>query len=99
MGKGRNAEIGDTNVNANGYHHTKTKSGWRLTHHVIAERELGRVIDTSQEQVVFIDRDRTNLDPENISVRPRKNSRKQRIERLKERIQVLQEELKYLESI
>ncbi len=94
----RNAKVGDTNVAANGYHYTKTKERWRLTHHLVAEAELGRAIDTSQERVVFVDGDRKNLDPSNVKVIPKKNGKQQRIDTLKERIQLLQEELSELES-
>lgn len=43
MGRGKAAEVGATRVSQNGYHYTKTeKDGWRLTHHLTAEKMLGR---------------------------------------------------------
>lgn len=42
MGRGKTAEVGDTRVAQNGYHYTKTETGWRLTHHLTAEKKLGR---------------------------------------------------------
>lgn len=87
-------------VAQNGYSYTKLgKGNWRLTHHLIAEEKLGRALDSSQERVVFKDRDRTNLDPDNIEVVPKKQGRPQRIAAIKEKIKVLQEELAYLESL
>lgn len=66
------AAIGSTRRAQNGYSYTKIKdegpNQWRLTHHLIAEKKLGRPIDTSVERVVFVDGDRWNLKPENIKV-------------------------------
>lgn len=77
-------------VNKNGYHHTKTEEGWRLTHHIIAERSLGRALKTG-ESVRFIDGDRANLDPKNLVVIVRgSGSLRGQIARLDERIRELQ---------
>ncbi len=67
MARGRQAKVGDTNVSANGYHYTRTKSGWQLTHRIIAEEILGRPL-YDDERVRFRDGDRNNLDPNNIEV-------------------------------
>lgn len=69
------AAVGSTRRAQNGYSYTKVKNEgpnqWRLTHHMIAEKNLGRPIDTSVERVVFVDGDRWNLKPENIKVVPK----------------------------
>jgi septal ring factor EnvC (AmiA/AmiB activator) len=79
MPKGQTAEVGTTMVNQNGYHHTKTEEGWRLTHHIVAELKLGRALEPN-EMVRFQDSDRTNLDPSNImilrrKINPKRNTR------------------------
>jgi hypothetical protein len=91
--RGSRSEVGETKVSKNGYHYTKTEERWRLTHHIIAEENLGRELNDN-ERVVFVDGDRTNLDPDNIEVR-RKNtaSLRKREAHLVARIQELQAEL------
>ncbi len=71
MPRGKAAQDGDTNVSANGYHYTRAKGKFRLTHHLIAEERLGRPIDTSREVVRFKDKDKTNLSPDNVEVIPK----------------------------
>lgn len=66
MPKGKPAKVGDTMVNANGYHNTRTEDGWRLTHQLVAEKILGRKLNG--EQVRFKDGDKTNLDEANIEI-------------------------------
>lgn len=73
MPRGQLAKPGDTMVNRNGYHHTKTEEGWRLTHHVLAEEVLGRPLATG-EMVRFKDGDRTNLDKDNLEIIPTRTS-------------------------
>lgn len=94
----RRAEIGDTKWSKNGYHYTKCESGWRLTHHIVAELAMGRPINTTEERVSFIDGDRQNLDPSNIQVAPKQNGKAARIKKLKRQILILQEELEDLEG-
>jgi hypothetical protein len=97
--RGKNAKPGDTRVAPNGYHYTRTKlDGWRLTHHIIAEKTLGRPLKDG-ERVSFRDKDRTNLDPSNIVVNAMGNNslRKTRA-RLEARIQELQAQLHDVES-
>jgi hypothetical protein len=74
MARGQAAAVGDRNISANGYHYIRTSTGWRLEHHVIAERRLGRPVDTSKDRIFFRDSDRNNLDPANIGVKPRGGS-------------------------
>jgi len=93
VARGRNAKVGDTRVSDNGYHYTKCENKWRLTHHLIAEKKLGRALETG-ERVSFVDNDRTNLDPDNITVRKAGGgSLERRRGQLEARIQELQAEL------
>lgn len=89
MPRGQTSEVGATMVNQNGYQHTKTETGWRLTHHLIAEKKLGRPL-ASNETAYFRDGNRHNLDPKNIAVRLRASgSLRKQIARLDERIREL----------
>lgn len=67
MVRGQASKVGDTRTSANGYHYTRTKDAWKLTHHLLAEEMLERPL-RKNERVVFADKDRTNLDPANIKV-------------------------------
>ncbi len=67
MSRGRKANIGDTRTALNGYHYTRTASGWESTHRLVLQKKLGRPISTA-ERVRFLDGDRGNLDPENLEV-------------------------------
>lgn len=100
MPRGQAAEDGDTFVNQNGYHHTKVDGKWRPTAHIIAEKKLGRSLDKDTEIVRFVDGDRNNLNPDNITVQPRPNkkSKEARIAQLEVRIAELQQELKLLQE-
>lgn len=91
--RGSRSEVGATKIAKNGYHYTKTEDRWRLTHHIVAEENLGREL-TADERVVFGDGDRTNLDPENIIVRRKNTASLRRKEaQLATRIEELQAEL------
>lgn len=92
MPRGTQSQIGDTNVSANGYHYTRTETGWRLTHHLIAEEQLGRPLEPN-ELVRFADRDRNNLSPENIIVTVKHTSTpKKRLAQVEARIAELEAE-------
>lgn len=67
MSKGRRAQLGDENVAANGYHYVKTSTGWRLKHHLEAEKKLGRLL-TDSDRVSFADNNRENFDHDNLVV-------------------------------
>jgi hypothetical protein len=95
MVRGTTAPESTTRVAKNGYHYTKMPEGstpsWRLTHHLVAEKALGRLIDSTNERVVFDDGDRTNLAPENIRVVPKgKGSLHRQLASLDARISELQ---------
>jgi hypothetical protein len=91
--RGSRSEVGDTHVAKNGYHYTRTEERWRLTHHLVAEEKLGRPLSDT-ERVVFVDGDRTNLDPDNIEVRRKVTSSLRKKEaQLVARIEELQAQL------
>jgi hypothetical protein len=63
------------------------------------EKKLGRKIDTDRETVRFKDRDRNNLDPDNIVIASkRERSPERRMAELKAKIEQLQGELDDLEQ-
>ena len=97
--RGERHPLGFERVAQNGYHYIKTPQGWKLRHHLVAEKKLGRPVDTMLERVVFKDRDRTNFDPENIEVIPKLGvTVEDKKLRLQERIDALQGELNELEA-
>lgn len=93
--RGRKTAEGDTYIAQNGYHYTKVNGKYRLTHHLVAEREiLGRPIDTGQERVVFKSKDKLDLRPENIEVLPKgKASLRKRRAQIEARLDELSAEL------
>lgn len=94
--RGQVSVVGDTRVATNGYHYTKTEKGWRLTHHLMAEKKLGRSLKET-ERVVFADRNRKNLKPGNILVQVKgQSSNAKRKAYLVSRIQELQAQLREL---
>lgn len=96
--RGRVSEVGDTRTAANGYHYTRTESGWRLTHHIIMEASLGRSLEPD-ERVVFKDGKRRNLDPDNIVISNKaRGSLRRRKAQLEARIQELQGQLAEVEA-
>jgi hypothetical protein len=97
MPRGKKAATGEERVAPNGYHYIKTKDGWRLKHHILAEEALGRPLKDS-ERVSFKDNDRTNFDPENLQVRKQRNRKADRAKFLRNRIHIAQEELAELEA-
>jgi hypothetical protein len=89
MSKGKKASPGDTMIAANGYHYTRTPEKWRLTHHLVAEREILHRELAKDERVVFIDGDRTNIVASNIRVNKKQvasggNKYHQKIDRFEE---------------
>lgn len=92
MPRGKASIVGDTYTSANGYHYTKTERGFRLTHHLVLEKVLGRPIDTAREQVYFVDGDKTNLHPDNIAIREKNAKPRKRIAEIDARIAELQAE-------
>lgn len=98
MPKGTKSTPGQIRIAANGYSYTKTKTGaWRLTHHLVAERALGRPLSQG-ERCFFLDGNRSNLDPKNIGVVSKVQTKESRIVWLKEKIWQYQAELRELEN-
>ena len=100
MGRGQTAEVGATRVADNGYHYTKVakESGgaeWRLTHHLTAEKKLGRPLEDN-EIVQFVDKKfkRDPYNPDGIRViRKKTSSLRRRKAAIEDRIRELQAEL------
>jgi len=65
--RGQLSDPGETRTSPNGYHYTKTSKGWRMTHHIMMEQHIGRPIKL-EERVVFKDKDRTNLEVDNLEL-------------------------------
>lgn len=98
MARGQKAEVGDKRVAPNGYHYTRCEGGWRLTHHIIMEKKLGRTLHDN-ERVVFVNGKRSDLRPDNLEVRERgTSSLRQRKARIEARIDELQAELNDIEA-
>lgn len=66
--RGRASAVGETKVSPNGYHYTRTETGWELTGRLIAAKNIGRKL-RRDEQVRYFDGNRNNLSPDNITVR------------------------------
>ena len=67
MGRGKTVEIGATRVSQNGYHYTKCEEGWRFTHHLTAEKHLGRPIGENEIVKILNKREPYKFD-DNITV-------------------------------
>ena len=93
MPKGVAAEIGDTFTNKNGYHHTKTETGWRATHVINMEEKLGRPL-LPHEYVKFVDGDRSHYGIDNLELRTRGDRKgpQSRIDTIDAQIEELQAE-------
>jgi hypothetical protein len=100
MSRGEASPLGFEKVSQNGYTYVKTpENKWRLKHHLIAEKNLGRSIDTKIERVIFKDHDRKNFDPDNIVVEPKKGVTKEtKRARLLSRIEELEGQLAELDE-
>jgi hypothetical protein len=97
--RGRKTAEGETYISANGYHYTKVEGKYRLTHHIVAEKILGRPIDAANERVVFKSKDKLNLSPDNIQVVPKgKGSLRRRKAQIEARIEELQAQLERIDE-
>lgn len=93
MARGKAAKEGDTRVAKNGYHYTRTSDKWRLTHHLVAEKKLGRLLH-DDERVSFKDKDKTNHSPDNLIIQKQgSGSNARRRAQIIARIEELQAEL------
>lgn len=101
MGRGQTAEVGATRVAPNGYHYTKTDDhGWRLTHHITAEKMLGRPLN--EDEMVKFKEKKFRRDPYNTDgikvIKKRTTSVRRRLAAIDDRIRELQAEKAYLEK-
>jgi uncharacterized protein YgiM (DUF1202 family) len=103
MARGQNVPVGTTRTSQNGYHYTKVeddgsgKPGWRLTHHLVAEKHLGRKL-REDERVSFKGK-KTDLRWENIIVSEKgQGSQRRRKAQLEARIAELQAELDEIDA-
>lgn len=98
MPKGKASLDGATRVAANGYHYTKKGGQWYLTHHLVAQKKLGRALKP-EERAIFRDKDKTNFDPDNIviEIKGKATIAKERA-RLQARIDELQAQLTDLDE-
>lgn len=96
--RGSSAPDNSTRVSPNGYHYTKHKGEWRLTHHILAEKKLGRPLQAG-ERVVFLDRGKTCLELSNIDVVPAgTGSLRRRLAVIEARIEELEAEKDEIEK-
>ena len=96
MARGKASKVGDVRVSPNGYHYTRTETGWELTHRLVAERKLGRKL-SPEERVRFVNGDRTDRSPDNLEVyRIKERSKEQKRARIEARIEELQAQLEEL---
>lgn len=97
MARGKKSKVGDTRVSPNGYHYTRTKTGWELTHRLVASKQLGRDL-SPEERVRFRDGDRSNRHPDNLEVyRIKEASTERKRARIQARIDELQAQLESLD--
>jgi hypothetical protein len=98
MARGQASSPGDTRIAPNGYHYTRTTTKWELTHKLILEEKLGRKL-RDNERCRFIDGDRNNLSPDNLTTYEKKErSNGSRRAQLEARIADLQAQLEDLEA-
>lgn len=99
MARGSAAADGATNISKNGYHYTKEGGKWRLTHHILAEKMLGRPLE-EDERVSFANGKKSDLREANLVVSKRgTSSLRRRKAQLEARIQELQAELTHVEEL
>lgn len=96
MARGKPSKVGDTRISRNGYHYTRTETGWELTHRLVIERKLGRRL-SPEERVRFVNGDRADRSSDNLEVyRIKERSKEQRRARIESRIEELQAQLEEL---
>lgn len=96
MPKGELDVMGTERVRQNGYTEVKTPQGWRYKHHLVAEEKLGRKL-LSTERVLFVDKDKTNFDPDNLEV-VTSNAKKNKISLLQNRLDKVESEVSSIKS-
>lgn len=94
MPRGKAAEVGTIRIAQNDYRYIKTEDGWRLLHHVIAEKKIGRPL-RPDERVYFIDGNRADFDPSNLSV---ERAKKHKLNQLWLRMEKLEKDLNWVKA-
>ena|SRR5438105_1198768 len=84
MARGAISELGTENVSQNGYTYVKTEDGWKLKHHIIAEKKIKRPLEKN-ERAFFKDGDKTNFKPSNIEIKTTREP-EDPFEKLKKRV-------------
>ncbi len=101
MGRGQTAEVGATRTAPNGYHYTKTaEHGWRLTHHITAEKMLERPL--KEDEIVKFRDKKFRREPYNtegiVVIKKKTTSLRRRRAAIEDRIRELQAELEYIDK-
>jgi hypothetical protein len=93
MGRGQRAQVGDRQVNKNGYEYVKTKDGWKGSHILVMEKHLGRPL-LPGEYVAFLNGHRPPVTLDMIELRKRgdRKSKAARLAAIDARIEELQAE-------
>jgi hypothetical protein len=74
MAKGAAAPVGSERWSANGYHYTKSTTGWILTHRMLMEQKLGRSL-LPHERVTFKNNNKRDIRIDNLELTEVKNDR------------------------
>lgn len=93
-GKGRAVPPGTETKTEQGYISVKLPNGkWELKHRLIAAQKEGRPLKTG-ERVIFLDGNRENLNPDNITViNTNKSNTHKKLEKLLAKLQAVLEEI------
>jgi len=101
MPRGETVPIGTRRKTQNGYWTTKTGNGWEFDHRIIAEQTLGRPLQPT-ERVLFLNGNKDDLDPDNISVETSRKRRnrvivlEQKVDKMLNDLQEVKNELELL---
>jgi hypothetical protein len=103
MARGKNADVGAERKSQNGYWYVKCedrgdgKPGWRLKHHLVAEKKLGRKLRTDERVEIIGKKD--DLSPSNVRVVEKgRGSQRRRLAQLYARRDEIQAEIDEIEE-
>lgn len=82
-------------MSPNGYAYTKTKDGWELTQRLLAEKKLGRKLESHEYVRCNGDKANPKLEDIEICIRGKTSLRRRKLA-LEARIKDLQDELNYV---
>lgn len=94
MSRGQAAAIGDERWSPNGYHYTKTKTGWQLTSRMLMEEKLGRPL-LSTERVVFKNGNRRDVRIDNLELTEVKTD----LKKLKAKLATIQDKIREYQAM